>query len=71
MVKSNQIIQKRIIKLEKTNKEKDNRITAIEDKINIMYIPDQNSYSDEEDNEEKKKKEEKKERKRKQMLVRE
>jgi hypothetical protein len=61
LVKSNQILQKRIIKLEKTNKEKENRITAIEDKINIIYIPEQNSYSDEEDNGEKNEKEEKKE----------
>ena len=65
LVKSNQILQKRIIKLEKTNKEKENRITAIEDKINIIYIPEQNSYSDEEDNGEKNEKEEKKERKEK------
>ena len=57
LAKSNQDMAERLKKLEKSEKEKDKRLTNIEDQFNILYIPDQNSYSDEENSEEKSKEE--------------
>ena len=59
LAQSNHEMQKKIKKLEKSNKEKDRRLTAIEEQFNILYIPKQNSYLDSEENEDDKKKEEK------------
>ena len=52
LAKSNQEMAKKIKKLEKSDKENTKRISNIEDQFNVLYIPDQNSYS-ESDNEEK------------------
>ena len=59
LAQSNHEMQKKIKKLEKSNKEKDRRLTAIEEQFNILYIPEQNSNLDSEENEDDKKKEEK------------
>ncbi len=59
LAKSNIDLQNKLKKLEKSNDEKDKRISNIEDHLNILYIPDQNSYSDSE--EDSKNKEDKKE----------
>ena len=67
LAKSNEEMQNQIKKLEKTNEEKDKRLTKLEDQLNIIYIPEQNSYPDYEKdegdikNEEKEKEEDKKE----------
>ena len=52
LAKSNQEMAKKIKKLEKSGRENTKRISNIEDQFNVLYIPDQNSYS-ESDNEEK------------------
>ena len=52
LAKSNQEMAKKIKKLEKSDKENTKRISNIEDQFNVLYIPDQNSYS-ESDNKEK------------------
>lgn len=59
LAESNEEMQKQIKKLEKTNEEKDKRLTKLEDQLNIIYIPEQNSYSDSEKDEGDIKKEEK------------
>ena len=56
---SNEKLRKKIKKLEKSNEEKDKRISNIEEQFNILYIPEQNSFSDSEKSEESQKKEEK------------
>ena len=67
LAKSNEEMQNQIKALEKTNEEKDKRLTKLEDQLNIIYIPEQNSYPDYEKdegdikNEEKEKEEDKKE----------
>ena len=51
LVKSNQEMKAKINKLEEDNKEKGKRLSEIEDQLNILYIPEHNSESeDKEDN---------------------
>ena len=50
LAKSNQDLQKKLHQLEKSTKEKDKRLSNIEEQLNIIYIPEQNSYSDSEGN---------------------
>ena len=67
LAKSNIEMQDKLNDIEKTNKEKEKRLSAIEDQLNILYIPEHNSESEgnEEDsqkeNTEKKDNEDKKE----------
>jgi len=71
LAKSNLDLQNKLKKLEKSNNEKDKRLSNIEDHLNILYIPDQNSYSDSEQEEDNNKKEEKKEKEDKNVKVEE
>ena len=51
LVKSNQEMKAKINKLEEDNKEKGKRLSEIEDQLNILYIQEHNSESeDKEDN---------------------
>ena len=71
LAKSNLDLQNKLKKLEKSNNEKDKRLSNIEDHLNILYIPDQNSYSDSEQEEDNKKQEKKKEKEDKNVKVEE
>ena len=46
---SNKSLEKKVHKLENSNKEKNKRLSILENKLNIMYIPDKNSFSDSEE----------------------
>ena len=71
LAKSNLDLQNKLKKLEKSNNDKDKRLSNIEDHLNLLYIPDQNSYSDSEQEEDNKKQEEKKEKEDKNVKVEE
>ena len=67
LVKSNQEMKDKINKLEEDNKEKGKRLSEIEDQLNLLYIPEHNSESEDkeenskDENKEKKDIEDKKE----------
>lgn len=62
---SNKKLEKKVKNLEKSNKEKDKRLVTLEDRLNILFVPDENTYSDSEGGGGEEKKEEKREEKKK------
>ena len=46
LASSNINLEKKVNNLEKSNKEKNKRLSILENKLNIIYIPEKNSFSD-------------------------
>ena len=53
LAKSNHKLEKKIKRLEKSNEEKNKRLLTVEDRLNILFIPEENVYSNSEASEEK------------------
>ena len=49
LASSNINLEKKVNNLEKSNKEKNKRLSILENKLNIIYIPEKNSFSDTEE----------------------
>ena len=61
LANSNKKFEKRIKKLEKLNEDKNKRLSILEERLNIITVPAENTYSDSETLEQKEEKELKKE----------